>query len=279
MYDSDAGRFCSRDPIGYYGSKWSTYAFVNGRPLDFVDPLGLFSVAGIDDDDRFIYGGGGGGCYIYVNNRRIPVPCPKPPVDDIDGTKYGQGLDSIHQGISVLQNMCEQRGSNNCCSKSDCQEEAMEIIHALTHSWQNNYGNGPWIDDPKTGGDPVGGYHCWMWTLIFADALSSVDMKCFGAETLVMIKPGGKKPLPDGQNWYPQHWFIDLDVCGGSEHCTLDDGFLGGHPGCVHEGSFPPDDRPDWIDPTVIGLPPGKPQYWPPKEEFIPPITPFTPIN
>jgi uncharacterized protein RhaS with RHS repeats len=40
MYDSVAGRFCSRDPIGYRGSEWGLYEYVGEQPLDSVDPLG-----------------------------------------------------------------------------------------------------------------------------------------------------------------------------------------------------------------------------------------------
>ncbi len=41
MYDSIAGRFCSRDPIGFNGSRWNLYEYGKGRPHKVVDPLGL----------------------------------------------------------------------------------------------------------------------------------------------------------------------------------------------------------------------------------------------
>ena len=40
MYDSVAGRFCSRDPIGFDGSRWSLYELSLSNPLRFVDPTG-----------------------------------------------------------------------------------------------------------------------------------------------------------------------------------------------------------------------------------------------
>jgi RHS repeat-associated protein len=40
MYDSVAGRFCSRDPIGFEGSPWNLYEFVDSRPLVKTDPSG-----------------------------------------------------------------------------------------------------------------------------------------------------------------------------------------------------------------------------------------------
>jgi len=41
MYDSVAGRFVSRDPIGFEGSQWNVYEYVNSSPPVLVDPLGL----------------------------------------------------------------------------------------------------------------------------------------------------------------------------------------------------------------------------------------------
>ncbi|QDV42552.1 tRNA nuclease WapA precursor [Stieleria neptunia] len=40
MYDSIVGRFCSRDPIGYEGSKLGLQGFADGRPTSGSDPLG-----------------------------------------------------------------------------------------------------------------------------------------------------------------------------------------------------------------------------------------------
>jgi RHS repeat-associated protein len=41
MYDSVAGRFCSRDPIGFMGSRWNQYEYTQARPLIGLDPYGL----------------------------------------------------------------------------------------------------------------------------------------------------------------------------------------------------------------------------------------------
>jgi RHS repeat-associated protein len=41
VYDSVAGRFCSRDPIGYFGSQWNLQQYVYGRALTLFDPSGL----------------------------------------------------------------------------------------------------------------------------------------------------------------------------------------------------------------------------------------------
>ena len=39
-YSTNLGRFISRDPIGYQGSKWNLYEYVRGKPILYVDPTG-----------------------------------------------------------------------------------------------------------------------------------------------------------------------------------------------------------------------------------------------
>jgi RHS repeat-associated protein len=41
MYDAVAGRFVSRDPIGFVGSPHLLYEFIDASPLQFTDPTGL----------------------------------------------------------------------------------------------------------------------------------------------------------------------------------------------------------------------------------------------
>ncbi len=41
MYDAEAGRFCSRDPIGFFGSEWNLYEYTSGNPVVRFDPFGL----------------------------------------------------------------------------------------------------------------------------------------------------------------------------------------------------------------------------------------------
>lgn len=40
-YQPKIGRFINRDPIGYNGSKWNLYSYVDNKPLRYGDPYGL----------------------------------------------------------------------------------------------------------------------------------------------------------------------------------------------------------------------------------------------
>jgi RHS repeat-associated protein len=53
MYDSAAGRFCSRDPIGFDGSVWNTYGNVSNNSGSRLDPSGksFFGANGIEQAD------------------------------------------------------------------------------------------------------------------------------------------------------------------------------------------------------------------------------------
>jgi RHS repeat-associated protein len=48
MHDAVAGRYCSRDPIGYQGSEWNLYELVSSSPLSRLDPSGMISVFGYE---------------------------------------------------------------------------------------------------------------------------------------------------------------------------------------------------------------------------------------
>lgn len=43
---------CSRDPIGFYGSKWNLYRYGSARPLVAADPMGLDDIITLEDCPR-----------------------------------------------------------------------------------------------------------------------------------------------------------------------------------------------------------------------------------
>ena len=76
-YDSQLGRFISRDPIAYDGSQWNLFEYAGSRPLILLDPLGL----------EWIPGGGPGA---------LP-----PGVHDLDDVKLAGGIGVFVGGLLV----------------------------------------------------------------------------------------------------------------------------------------------------------------------------------
>src|SRR6056297_3546868 len=74
MYDPVAGRFCSRDPIGYRGGSWNVFQYSNSRTLSLADPFGLEPLP----PENCSWSCGTPGC-CYTPPPSYPKPRPKLP--------------------------------------------------------------------------------------------------------------------------------------------------------------------------------------------------------
>jgi hypothetical protein len=162
MYDSVAGRFCSKDPIGYRGGSWGLYEYVGSNSLRRIDPSGLevctikifaghnFEVVdmidsevGDDDvlpDEIFI---GGVGCAIDLGGESIEdVIGEKYPCNSIPDFPNVNGVLTFQNAPKVLEtafkkaqaqanNLCKKKpkpSSSKCSAKNDCDSVTIEVV-------------------------------------------------------------------------------------------------------------------------------------------------------
>ncbi|QDV45599.1 tRNA3(Ser)-specific nuclease WapA precursor [Stieleria neptunia] len=246
MYDSIAGRFCSRDPIGY----WDGPAIYRGvRALTGLDPVGLAEVIGVRPDGRPIYrreqgdppGVRGLDCY-YVSARGPSwIRCPNLPPNDLEGPDYLVGLQNIRSGLAMLESICDQCCSGNC-SNTQCKNDAQRIVQSFMLGWQNNYFQCPEDDTdwPHTHPDCVAGQYCFTWAEIFMDAFNKAigESSCFtGAMRHSVLEADIAEPKRrNGRRFWHVHWYLTIEVAGGGNDCSMsiDDGFAVPNT-CIHK--------------------------------------------
>ncbi len=179
MYDPALGRFCSRDPIGYEGSKWDLYAYVDGMPTRFLDPSGLACQPEIsdkkccEDGDTFFNPGrsqGGTMCCLGRKVSCVWVLGGRTDVNDPDAKEIIDHCsfvheDSHHQDVECnpdrpidrprpiiplpatechafrAQIHCIEFFSRNCGSSNNCERELEEELIELGKLRDENCGN------------------------------------------------------------------------------------------------------------------------------------------
>jgi len=73
-YDPQVDQYVESDPMGLQGGSYSTYAYVEGSPLNYVDPLGLWSIGDLLSEQCFNYTAGVSDAASFGLGRAVGSP-------------------------------------------------------------------------------------------------------------------------------------------------------------------------------------------------------------
>lgn len=171
-YNPSLGRWLTRDPLEFRGSKWNLYEYVSSAPLDKVDPSGKANLWnpftwttggntwGEFIDPRVGYQGFGASYGEFVNPWDGSGP---PPVDWIDsalagGTMFGQGTaviaGTLAGGIWVVQIV----GFEGVAIAEIVILKNGNIFKVISRPFKCGF-----RVDPAHHGKPWGHSHWWKW--------------------------------------------------------------------------------------------------------------------
>ena len=156
-YHTGLGRFVSRDPIGYRGSKWSLYEYIESMPLTSLDPYGISKADCQTAITNFLSTAD----YKAMSAAMTKAGCPLPKMDcscKITGggqfdhdkneltVRYTSGTDSARVLANILKH--EFVHAYDYCligdrNFNDCDERICSEIRAYSSSGQCDAG-GAW---------------------------------------------------------------------------------------------------------------------------------------
>jgi RHS repeat-associated protein len=174
-----AGRFLSRDPIGFKAGT-NHYRFIRSRALRYLDPMG-------HDIECFPAG------------TLYPDPDSYDPDTQRPFSEWQVRI-WLRRHLSATCANC-----NNCintvqiphgCDEGSCLAQAADIADAVGNTLSNNCSWNPFVHFPylvndgwwSENGYPIQynerykGYWCWRWAEAFQRAIRSVNASCFNSE-------------------------------------------------------------------------------------------------
>ncbi len=215
MYMAEAGRFVSRDPIGYADGR-NMYQYVGSNPLTARDPSGMIGV-----NCRYQCADGAG---MYPVNKVVDCPSLNDAKSCCEKDLPTGCILADYDAFWNVEAMCDSLvASGGCkgCTKADCVSE----LSALFENADNHTADFP--------------NECWNWVNSFPGSTSG---KCFTSKAIGFKYPFG---LP-GTDHFLRHVVIEVTLCDGSKF-FMDSGWWGGSDNrclpkptlCKKEGEFP----------------------------------------
>ena len=212
-YHAEMGRFVSRDPVGYVGSRANLYEYVNSRPVVLTDPTGKAAIQTYIDACQAEYED----CV----ERCAPFHDP-----EFGGAIYNKCISDCQnkREACLPESICEDL-ANYCpgCTETECEKVIKKILDARGEvSWTVYWG---WNT-------------CQRWVFDYEEKLGYFNSPCVYEVRSTTWKTGGTISS--------RHAGISVTLCNGMEF-FLDQGALGGWDHIFDEDEVPP----DWIDESL----------------------------
>jgi RHS repeat-associated protein len=214
-YISPLGRWATRDPIGYAGSPHNLYEYVDGTPVNIVDPSGQWcesgTVQGCENACWARYNG-----FDPESKEALVAACREKCAKEC-GDKYNPVEQTLYKRLLALCRACNNYKGD--ASMEACERDAKRIASAIGNTLR--HGGNEWGWNFRIKDERYKGQWCYDWAYGFEDAIEKLESPYFDVVT----------EFADTYQDGPVHAYIAIYInspgCG-SSLVYVDDSFANG---------------------------------------------------